>query len=353
MGNIYIDLEMKRYRSHLILFSRDSALIKSLNFDNLEIDLEIRPEPTGTFWKSADGHSESWYREPKEIPLLKGKIPADELIILAENEGIAEDILSTIKGGILLAYPDFNNFSLAADLNSVEEIPSETYKDEYFRKYYKQVDHVGYGCRVLKEAYKRADFQYAIEKFKLSLKINSMTPHSANPKYGQMFEHYDLDKSYHTSGAFAITAAFSVVEELGLEVRSSSKKKRFLDNEKGIWNPSVLNDIEQRLKKIGITKKDTFDWIFRGDKTEIEKDLKPYFGYDSEWTKLNEEVRDKTLTFPEAIHNLSYLRNFISSHKFRNLTQYISPYDIYNAQSLARNLILRSLGLWKIELYKR
>jgi hypothetical protein len=342
---------MKRYRSHLILSNRDSNLIKSLDFDNYKIDLEISPEPTGTFWKSIDGRSESWSKEPKETPPSKDTIPADELIIIAENEGIAEDVLSTIKGGILLAYPDFNNFPLAADLNSVDEIPFKIYKDEYFRRYYKKVDSAGYGCRVLKEAYDIAEFQYAIEKFKLSLKINSMTPHSANPKYGQMFEHYDLDKSYHTSGAFAITAAFSVVEELGLEVRSSSKNPRFIESEKGKWNPSVLNDIEERLKKIGVSKKDTFDWIFRGDKTEVEKDLNPYFGYDSEWTKLNEEVRDKTLTFPEAIHNLSYLRNFISSHKFRKLTQYISPYDIFNAQSLARNLILRSLGLWKVDIY--
>jgi len=344
---------MKKYRSHLVLFHRDSTLIKSLNFDEYEIDLELTTEPTGTFWESADDRLESWHKDPQARHRFETTVPADELIIIAENEGIAEDVLSTIKGGILLAYPDFNNLPLVADLNSVEEIQPDIYKDEYFRNYYKQVDYVGYGCRVLKEAYERADFQYAIEKFKLSLKINSMTPHSANPKHAQMFKHYDPDKSYHTSGAFAITAAFSVVEELGLEVRSSSKKHRFLDNEKGTWNPSVLHDIEERLKKIGITKKDTFDWIFRGDKTEVEKELKPYFGFDSEWTKLNEDVRDKTLTFPEAIHNLSYLRNFITSHKFSTLTQFISPYDIFNAQSLARNLILRSLGLWKIDLYNQ
>lgn len=342
---------MKKFRSHLILHHRDSDLIKSLNFDSDKIDLEVNPEPTGRFWESTDGLSETWHKETQETPPSKDTVPADELIIIAENEGIAEDALSTIKGGILLAYPDFNNFPLTADLNNVEEVPSKLYKDKYFHSYYKKIDHVGYGCRVLKEAYGKTEFQYAIEKFKLSLKTNSMTPHSANPKYGQMFEHYDLDKSYQTSGAFAIIAAFSVVEELGLEVRSSSKKRRFLDNEKGVWNPSVLNHIEERLNKIGVTKNDTFDWIFRGDKTEVEKDLKPYFGHDSEWTKLHEEVRDKTLTFPEAIHNLSYLRNFIASHKFRKLTQFISPYDIFNAQSLARNLILRSLGLWKIDIY--
>lgn len=338
---------MKKFRSHFILFDRDSKLIESLNFDNHDIDLELAPEPTSTFWRSKDGRSESWRKESLNTPDFEGDIPSDELIILAENEKIAEDVLSTLKGGILLAYPDFNNLPFTMDLNEVDEFPPELYRNKIFHEFFKQIPNVGFGCRVLKEAYGNIELQYAIEKFKLSLKINSMTPHSANPKYGQVFEHYNMDKGYHTSGAFAITAAFSAVEELGLEVRSSGVKPRFLDKEKGNWNPKVLNDIEKRLSKIGISKNDTFDWIFRGDKTEVENDFKPYFGYDSEWTKMNKDVRDQTLSFPEAIHNLSYLRNFIASHKFNKLTQFISPYDIFNAQSLARNLILRKLGLWK------
>ena len=343
---------MEKFQSHFVLHHRDSELIKSLNFDDLQIDLELAPEPTKTYWKSKDGRSELHSSESHPNSPERHPIPSDQLIIIAANEGIAEDALSTIKGGILLAYPDLNNQHGARELINVEKYDPEIYTDKAFHGYFKRFDHVGYGCYVLKEAYGNVDLQYAIEKYKLSLEINSMTPHSANPKYGQMFDHYKTDKSYHTSGAFAIIAAFSAVEELGLEVRSSSEKHRFLDNENGVWNPEVLNDVNKRLGKIGISEEDTFDWIFRGEKTEIEKDLKPYFGYDSQWTEVNEDVRDKTLTFPEAIHNLSYLRNFIASHKFKELTQYISPYDIFNAQSLARNLILRSLGMWQVDIYK-
>jgi hypothetical protein len=80
--------------------------------------------------------------------------------------------------------------------------------------------------------------------------------------------------------------------------------------------------------------------------TRIENEIKPYFGYDSKWQTYGDEVRDKTLTFPEAIHNASYLRNFIAAHKFNELTQYISPYDVFNTQNLARILILRKYGFW-------
>lgn len=342
---------MEKFQSHFVLHHRDAELIESLNFDDLPIDLELAPEPTQTYWKSKDGRSELHSSESYSNSPERHPVPSDQLIIVAENEEIAEDVLSTIKGGILLAYPDLDNQYGAIDLTEVDKFDSEIYSDKRFHNYFRRFDHVGYGCYVLKEAYGNVDLQYAIEKFKLSLEINSMAPHSANPKYGQMFDYYKIDKSYHTSGAFAIIAAFSAVEELGLEVRSSAKKHRFLDNDNGVWNPKVLNDINERLGEIGITEEDTFDWIFRGEKTEIEKDLKPYFGHDSKWSEINEEVRDKTLTFPEAIHNLSYLRNFIASHKFKELTKYISPYDIFNAQSLTRNLILRELGIWQVDVY--
>jgi hypothetical protein len=91
----------------------------------------------------------------------------------------------------------------------------------------------------------------------------------------------------------------------------------------------------------------TFDWIFRGEKSNVENDLTPYFGIDSLWCDFGDEVRDKTLTFPEAIHNASYLRNFIASHKFNKLTQYINPYDVFNVQSLARKLFLEKTKFWE------
>lgn len=343
---------MKKFRSYFVLYHRDSQLIQSLNFDEFQIDLELKPEPTRTYWKSKDGRAESHFSESQQDAPDRQPIASDELIILAEKEEIAEDVLSTITGGVLLAYPDLKYEHRTNHLLDISEFNSELYTDnEIFHNSFKRIQNIGYGCYILKKVYNNTNLQYAIEKYKLSLEINSMTPNSAKPKYGKIFEHYTPDKRYHTRGAFAIISAFSVIEELGLEIRSSSKKHRFLDNENGVWNPEVLNDVNDRLKEVGIKSKDTFNWIFRGEKTEIEENLKPYFGYDSQWTEVNEDVRDKTLTFPEAIHNLSYLRNFIASHKFKKLTQYISPYDIFNAQSLARNLILKKLNMWQDNIY--
>jgi hypothetical protein len=340
---------MTKFRTHLILNLKHSKLVDTLNFSETNFTLEYLPEPTNCYWE-IDKH-ETYYARGKDF--LKDfsdivEYPQNELIITAENEDIAENALSLLKGGILLAFPTPNTTLLDLYITEFKDKDSDFYKNH--TKYFQKIENVGFGCQVLEKIINNKECSYALEKYKVSLELYSFSPHSADPMYGQVFDHYTYKKQTHTRSAFAIISAFSAIEELGFEIRSSAKNPRFLNPEKGEWNPKVLNNIENRLSNIGIDKTSTFDWIFRGDKTKVEKDFKPYFGYDSEWTKYREGVRDKTLTFPEALHNASYLRNFIASHKFKELTEFISPYDVFNVQSLARKLILESLGMWEIML---
>lgn len=340
---------MKKFRTHIVLESIDSNLIRKLNINISPIMLELSPEPTKLFWRSIIGNDNAIIASG--IIPQSGFLPADELIIIAENEEVAEDNLNIILSGALLGYPQISKEYKNTYLNDIEEINDELYSKDEFKKYYKRLELIGYGCLILSKVNKDLQLMYALEKYKLSLELCSMTPHSAHPKYGQIFENYTVLKQYHTKAAFAIISAYSVIEELGLEIRSSSAKPRFLNKETGEWNPDVLNDINNRLGKIGISQEDNIEWIFRGDKTNVERDLKPYFNNDSKWCKYGAEIRDKTLTFPEALHNTSYLRNFIAAHKFRDIIQYISPYDVFNVQCLARNLLLRKLKLWQIDIY--
>ncbi|MFD1294962.1 hypothetical protein ACFQ5N_14050 [Lutibacter holmesii] len=338
---------MKKFRTHLIVDLKDSTIIENLIFEYME--LLLLTESSNSFFSSKDGMRQSFYTYGKSTEDItpNDDIPLNELIIIADNEEKAEDLLSLIHCGILLAYPEpglTNNFTF---LKEYKESENEWYKEKPFIKHYQKIENIGFGCIVANKAIKSKQLCYAIEKYKVSLDLNSFTPHSANPRYGQVFEHYDVKHNYHTRGAFAIISAFSVIEELELEIRSSNKNPRFLNTETGEWNPKVLENIEKRLEKSEIDSKLTFDWIYRGNPTRIEQDIKPFFGFDSEWVKYGAEVRDKTLTIPEAIHNVSYLRNFIAAHKFRELTQYISPYDIFNTQTLARLLILRKMKLWE------
>jgi hypothetical protein len=268
------------------------------------------------------------------------------LIIETETQEIADDFISVIQSGILLAFPEasiIDSFVFAIEYSKSNDW---VYQGETFFSHLKKFDDVVFGCLVTNRVLGNNQLVYALEKYKTSLHLTSFNPLSANPKYKQVFNNYSFKREYHTKAAFAIITAFSVIEELGLEIRSSQKNPRFIDNEKGEWNPDVLQNLTNRLEQNSLKADMTFDWIYRGNPTRIEQNIKPYFGYDSEWTKYGEDVRDKTLTLPEAIHNASYLRNYIAAHKFNELTQYISPYDVFNVQSLSRILIIRTLGLW-------
>jgi len=341
---------MKKFRTHLIINLRDSKLINKLNFSDTNFRLELQPEPTNRYYENDNSRSQMFYvagKDKMDNP-DQPEFPQNELIISAPNEDVAENALSIIKGGILLAYPEPSTTLLNLYTSDTEEYETDFYKR--FPHNFHKIENTAFGCQVLERIINNRDATYALEKYKVSLELFSFTPTSADPVYGQVFDHYDFKKKTHTRAAFAITTAFSVLEELNLEIRSSQKNPRFLNTETGEWNPKILKSILKRLDKIGIKEKDTFDWIFRGEKTKVEESLKPYFGIDSQWVKYGQHIRDKTLSYPEAIHNASYLRNFIAAHKFRELTEFISPYDVFNIQSLARKLILENLQLWQIML---
>ena len=341
---------MPKFHTHLILNLRNSRIIENLDFSNSDFKLELLPEPTKCFWESKDGMGEIHYGGGKNENHFNDRLEfqQNELIITCSDESIADNALSLLKGGILLAYPDPSTTLLDLYVSNMDERSPEFYKNypDNFRK----LESTAFGCQILNKIITKKDESYALEKYKVSLELLSFTPQSADPKYGQVFDHYAYEKRNHTRAAFAVITAFSAIEELGLEIRSSAKNPRFINNTEGEWNPKVLKNILKRLNKKGINDTDTFDWIFRGEQTEIEKNIKPYFGIDSEWIKYGENVRDKTLTYPEALHNASYLRNYIAAHKFKELTQFISPYDVFNVQMLTRKLILESLGMWDIML---
>jgi hypothetical protein len=337
---------MTSFRTHLIVNKCDSDKIRKLVFTGIKLDFII--EPSKRYWESVDGKSCSFSigeRDPKTI--RKDEVPLNELLVEAPNEQIAEDFISILQGGMLLALPDASIIKNFIFIQEYDEAQNRFYLEKKFFSYLKKFEDVPFGCLIAEKATKDNQLVYAIEKYKTSIGLASLDPYSADPQYGQLFNNYDIKREYHTKAAFAIISAFSVIEELGLEIRSSEKKPRFLGKEKGEWNPHVLDDIKKRLSDNNILDDITFNWVYRGAPTKVEEDLKPYFGIDSEWTKYGEAVRDKTLTIPEAIHYASYLRNFIAAHKFNQLTQYISPYDVYNIQNLARKLVLNKLGLWQ------
>jgi len=189
---------------------------------------------------------------------------------------------------------------------------------------------------------------YAAHKLLLSYRFDRVTWWSMHPKHGQKFSKTSALHRDHVGTAFAVNAAFSAIEELGLEVRSSAKLKRFDDNDLPAWNPKVLLDIQDRLLQAGIDPNEDFEWVQRGAPSDAESGLKPRFRLPSPYAD-GDVVRDLRIKITDAIHYCSVLRNFMTAHRFADATSSIGPYEVYNVQSVARRLILGRGECWPVE----
>jgi hypothetical protein len=335
---------MATYRSFCITTNQETAKALENTKDNPVFT--PAPDPTRRFWQSADGYGTSIFPKPEFADHKKPEdIPQNEILINAPSADEAQNILSTIYAGMLLINPDLE---LTGQLQESHELNSEfnpaLYSESWYYRRFTSFPEFSFGTLVWAKARSDRSLLYALEKYRLSLSLDSFTLNSVDPRNGQVFANYDAQFSYHTTAAFATIAAFSAVEEVGLEIRASKENPRFTDNKNGTWNPIVLGDIEGRLSQIGINPTDTTIWVYRGQPTKIENDIKPKFGHPSPHHD-GAVVRDIVLTFPEAIQYAAYLRNFISAHKFQKLTEYVSPYEVFNVQDLVRKLLMSKLGL--------
>jgi hypothetical protein len=185
---------------------------------------------------------------------------------------------------------------------------------------------------------------YAIHKLSRSFETESITWWSTHPRYGQIFEKHSELYSAHVNSSIAINLAFSAIEEIKLQVKSSAAKARFLA---GDWNPAVLKDIVDRLQKAGIDVGQKVNWIVRGEKSKSEESIKPALGAPAPYSD-SQVVRDVELTIPEALHVSSFIRNFMTAHGFSEASTFLGPYEVFNVQSLARRLILSKSRLWSV-----
>ena len=191
-------------------------------------------------------------------------------------------------------------------------------------------------CRVAARASFRRKYVYALAKYTLSIQMWSahvlaLSPNSPYvPKFQRPIDQVILCQ--------CIVLAYSVVEELGLDVRVSRNKPSQV---KGKWDPEVKRDLEERLSAAGIDLSEPFLWTARGPKRRLEiKRESPVIGRPT-WACGC--VRDGFMNVIDAIARASWLRSKVASHKVGKLTTSLSIYDVDNVQSLALRFLLESL----------
>lgn len=185
---------------------------------------------------------------------------------------------------------------------------------------------------------------YALHKFLLSCQIYSPDVRSLDPAEGV---HFAISRFFedHVTFAYAIISAYSVVEELGLEVRAS--KEQPSHGSDGRWNSAVLSELQGRLRDSNVNFSEPIPWHLRGTPTRLERAKRPELKGKLSWTR--GPIRDREMEIVDAINHASWLRSKISSHRLTKAKlspSSLSPYDVANVQHLARRLLLERLGFW-------
>ena len=189
-------------------------------------------------------------------------------------------------------------------------------------------------CKMAAKASQRHKWVYAAALYRLSQTLHANVTMDLEPRMYRSDFPYD-----HLRYAYAIVTGYAILEQLGFEVRSSSKKPAMRNRR---WNPPVLADLLHRLKQAHVDEDETIMWMIRGGKTRLERTRPPRSIAKQSWAY--GQVRDCEVKLVDAINDLRWLRNRVSAHRVDRLVGLLSIYDVANAQNLSRRLILGSLG---------
>lgn len=204
----------------------------------------------------------------------------------------------------------------------------------HYRRFFNEPD-IPRACKIALRVTSRRAYEYALSKWKLSHRVVSVPVIDFDPSQSERMPKspYAFD---HVRYAYAIIMCYSVLEELGLEVRASKEQPSTI---KGEWNPAVKDELMKRLKRARVNVTEKFDWMIRGQRTKLEKEHPARVVSPAPWAQW--DVRDAVVELVDAIAHVSWLRSKISSHRMKHdLVRLLSIYDVANAQFLVRRLLL-------------
>jgi len=342
---------MGSFCSFLVLNPYHSKLLDSIETPS-SWNLKLCPDPSGRFW--FDGYVERSISHPEFLGSQKDDEAAGELLLVEGDKDLADNIINLISAVLVVieGMPSERvglryGFEIPDDEQEKESIFKNVFRTHGFFEQFLHHPELPIAIKVAANAWNDRSTIYAIHKLSKSFEEESITWWSAAPRYGEIFaKSSDLYRS-HVGTATAINLAFSGIEELQLQLKSSPQNQRWSDISSAEWNPVVLKDIEKRLRSSGIDPADRLNWIVRGEETEAEAEITPSLGVPTDYSD-GQVVRDTELTIPEALHVCSYIRSFMTAHRLSSAAPWLGPYEVHNAQSLLRRLILSKCGVWNV-----
>src|SRR5262249_7414676 len=141
----------------------------------------------------------------------------------------------------------------------------------------------------------------------------------------------------HVRFAQTIVLAHATVEELGLEVCANAEKPSFLAE--GQWKPGGRGELEERVRGARIDLGELHLWLQRGRISRLDKKRRPTTVKRPPWFRSRFKIRDIMTHVVDAIAKLHWLRAQVAAHA-SSKAHLLTPYDVVNAQDIARRLLL-------------
>ena len=343
---------MTSYCSFLIANPLHCSLIES-HAERVGWPISFLPDPSQRFWFHEGGTTIISHSQSLGSQVVDG-IQGQMLLINTAEEAVANNIVQLIcaaydiiEGNPCERVGLRSVFPLPDDTAELDSIYDNLFLKHGFFELFVGPSELAVAVATAAKAWSDRSLIYAIHKLSRSYATESITWWSAHPRYGQMFEKHSSFHSAHVGTSIAINLAFSAIEELQLQVKSSAGNKRWLDLKAGQWNPAVLEDLRVRLRVAHIDPDSTMTWIVRGDRSLAETKIAPVLGIPTPYSD-GQTVRDVEVTLPDALHICSFIRNYLTAHRFGEASPFLGPYEVHNVQSLARQLILCACGLWRV-----
>lgn len=293
-------------------------------------------------FEPAEEHIEHYQRIRREVGSDE---PLTQVVVIHARDYLAAYKVARLvtaaqcllEGSTFVLPPD--HFIPYADSDEDEEGPGEI-RLLQVRGTIMQLPDTPLACLIASRASRRKSLAFALFKLLWSFRTYSTDVVDLHPHWTSIILPKARTPEESVRYCQAITLAYGVIEELGLDVRASDKSP---SRPGGKWNPEVREDLEKRLRKARVDLAEPVVWALRGSKTRLEtgrptKRLgKASHAYG--------RVRDEQVHVCDAIADISWLRSRVSAHKSSELVDLLSPYDVANAQHLAARLILDTLRI--------
>lgn len=192
-------------------------------------------------------------------------------------------------------------------------------------------------CLLVQKCYNNQCYKNAICKYHVAQEIFSLHPLDLHPSREPINITTVLTENIRIANV--VVDCYSILEELGLQIKLDSKNESSVSNDGKSWNPAILDKLKDTLKSNNINPESSIPWLCRNGITRPFKDTIVDAGNPCEWND-GDAIKDFNIIITDAILELSYMRSRLASHGLNDRVLKLTIYDAENSFNLSRIILL-------------